>query len=395
MNEKFTMVFGGDINTHNNKTGTSGANAKKIMAEVAAVTAGADYAIANLENPLLTDAEVAPIVKSGPCLYGWPENADLVRAGGFDAVCLANNHFGDHGTSGMHHTFANLQARGIPYFGAGETIARAYEPLMIDQNGLRTAVIGMCENEFGGASRTEPGSAVFAMGRAYHAIRRAKESADFVVVFFHGGNEQNPYPSPRTVERYRLFVEFGADAVIAGHTHCMQGAEYYHGAPIVYSMGNLYFPTLDMIPARDAWSYGYLTRLTLEKGAPARFELLPYRQEPDGVTLLQGAQRARVLHYLDELSAPLADDAELDALAEGWSMIAAGYTDFLTFGFHPEGLANDEERQRAAYVLNNFQCEAHNDMLRTLFRVQYAQRIPQAEVYRRKIEQMQKIPVDE
>ena len=38
-------------------------------------------------------------------------------------------------------------------------------------------------------------------------------------------------------ELYRHFIDIGAAAVIAMHTHCPQGYEIYNGAPIVYSKG--------------------------------------------------------------------------------------------------------------------------------------------------------------
>ena len=45
----------------------------------------------------------------------------------------------------------------------------------------------------------------------------------------------------------REYIDAGADAVIGGHTHCLQGMEFYKGAPIVYSVGNFWFnsKTLD------------------------------------------------------------------------------------------------------------------------------------------------------
>lgn len=47
----------------------------------------------------------------------------------------------------------------------------------------------------------------------------------YVILCFHGGNEHNPVPGPMAVERYRLFCDMGADAVVAGHTHCHGNVE--------------------------------------------------------------------------------------------------------------------------------------------------------------------------
>ena len=39
--------------------------------------------------------------------------------------------------------------------------------------------------------------------------------------------------------------ETGADVVVSGHPHVTQGAEYYHGKLIVYSLGNFVFDSFD------------------------------------------------------------------------------------------------------------------------------------------------------
>ena len=71
------------------------------------------------------------------------------------------------------------------------------------------------------------------------------------------------FPSPAKTELYRHFVDLGARAVIAMHTHCPQGYEIYNGCPIIYSMGNFFFPlTRNRI---STWDIGYMTMLDITK----------------------------------------------------------------------------------------------------------------------------------
>ena len=44
-------------------------------------------------------------------------------------------------------------------------------------------------------------------------------------------------------------MEAGADAVIGGHTHCLQTVEYMDDVPIFYSLGNYWFSTTGNMPA--------------------------------------------------------------------------------------------------------------------------------------------------
>jgi poly-gamma-glutamate synthesis protein (capsule biosynthesis protein) len=71
------------------------------------------------------------------------------------------------------------------------------------------------------------------------------KKADIVLLFIHGGNEFSHYPNPRIVNQYRLFVEWGASAVIAHHPHYIQGYEIYHGSPIIYSLGKLFYARMN------------------------------------------------------------------------------------------------------------------------------------------------------
>ena len=106
---------------------------------------------------------------------------------------------------------------------AGRNLADSYEPWIFEKNGLSLAVLAVAENEFGGATADRPGMAAFSLGRLSQAMDAARRKAAFVIVVIHGGNEYNPLPSPRVIERYRLIARLGADAVIGMHTHCPQG----------------------------------------------------------------------------------------------------------------------------------------------------------------------------
>ena len=72
-------------------------------------------------------------------------------------------------------------------------------------------------------------------------IEVAEQNSDFVIVYPHWGTELvKEIQADQQVLAY-AFIEAGADAIVGGHSHCLQGMEYYKGVPIFYSMSNFSF----------------------------------------------------------------------------------------------------------------------------------------------------------
>ena len=45
----------------------------------------------------------------------------------------------------------------------------------------------------------------------------------------------------------RAYIDAGADVIVGTHSHCLQGIEYYKGAPIFYNLGNFWFNEKDLL----------------------------------------------------------------------------------------------------------------------------------------------------
>lgn len=342
--------------------------ARKTMREAAEVFRRADFSVVNLENIFGVREEHEPITKSGPNLISDEAFIEYLDALSPSVVGLANNHTKDYGEGPMYHTMDMLRVRGYQVIGAGKDIAEAYRPAILEKDGVRVAVIAVCENEFGIASESESGTAGYRLGLAAKAIFEAKASGALPVIYFHGGNERNPFPSPGKLELYRHFVDLGAAAVVAMHTHCPQGCEIYEGAPIVYSMGNFFFP-----PNREGkdarfstWCMGYMTAIDFTE-AGAEMELIPYKFDHESHTLLQGAEKEKLLAYVRELSAPLGDGERMRRYFDSWCMIAGiGVSDQLSYlgAVHDFRAGMLDNLAEMVHTKNIFSCEAHNELLR-------------------------------
>ena len=66
--------------------------------------------------------------------------------------------------------------------------------------------------------------------------------------------------------------------MVGGHPHVTQGAEYYRGKLIVYSLGNFVFDGFDQPPEKRGW----LLRLTLERGGLVSWDTLAAQMDEEG-----------------------------------------------------------------------------------------------------------------
>jgi poly-gamma-glutamate synthesis protein (capsule biosynthesis protein) len=290
-----------------------------VFADVMPLLKGVDLAIANLECPLTKHS--TPITKLGPHLCADPACAVGIRQVGFDVVSLANNHILDMGVQGVQDTLTACEQAGLQTVGAGSDLAEAAQPLFINAQDVRVAVLAMTEHEFSIATKTSAGASPLDLPQNHRQIQAARHHADFVLVLLHGGNEYYSLPSPPLAKTCRYLVDVGASAVICSHTHAPSGMEIYHDAPVIYGTGNLLFDPVGHIV--DSWSRGYLVQLTVQRGLPTLATLIPYQQCPTvpSIHLMSGQDRQRFMLEIEHLSQIIADDSRL---LDHWFQFCAG-----------------------------------------------------------------------
>ena len=393
-NNTISVAIAGDICMRDLTEVMDAEFSKNALKEVQPILDKADVRLINLENAII-DGGTA-IHKSGPPLKGSPKNLVFLKEGRFDCAILANNHVGDYGEEGVYSTLEALDKEGIAHVGAGRNLDESYLPWYYEANGCKLAVIAVCENEFGIAEADKAGTAGFDIYRVFHAIKNAKVNADFVLVVMHGGNEYNPVPSPRVVSRYRMFVDFGADAVVGMHPHCMQGFETYNNAPIVYSTGNFLFSKSNVDDDKNPWYYGYLPFITFEKGKLPVLEVFPYRfnVECTLISPFTGKEKEIMLSYLAEISKPLKDEELLKKFFMGWCIIS-GIPHANRVMFKPEYV--DEPEFPTGHPLlairNMYTCEAHNELMTVFFKMLADGKLDIGRSMVDEIKRLQKMPI--
>lgn len=277
--------------------------------EIMKIIADSDYSIINLESPII-ETTPTPIKKSGPNLRSNAEAINLINFLGFKGVTLANNHFYDQGEKGVKDTINRCKAFSIDYFGAGFNLEDAAKTHYISIKDKIVAIINCCEIEFSIASAQHGGSNPLNPISQYYAINEAKSKADFVVVIVHGGIEHFQYPTMRMQQTYRFFVDAGANAVINHHQHCYSGYEIYNGAPIIYGLGNFFFPRFKY--SNTFWNIGYLVKLLFDHSI--RVEIYPYNQCSDnyGIELLKGDLKNEFDSKIKIINAVIQNQEELE-----------------------------------------------------------------------------------
>ena len=158
---------------------------------------------------------------------------------------MANNHGLDYGVAGLRDSLAAAKRYRFPIVGIGLNAKQAYRPFRTTINGQRIAVIGatqVLDDELISAWTAGPGKPGLASAkdvpRLLQEVRAARKTSDTVVVFLHWGIELQQCPSPDQRTLARQLVAAGADVVVGGHAHRVQGAGRMGKALVGYGLGN-------------------------------------------------------------------------------------------------------------------------------------------------------------
>ena len=82
-----------------------------------------------------------PIITPGRPLHADPRNIDGLTSAGLQVISIAGNHCMDYGAEGMLDMIANMREAGLKPVGAGENLAEARAPVIVESIGTRVAFL--------------------------------------------------------------------------------------------------------------------------------------------------------------------------------------------------------------------------------------------------------------
>jgi len=284
-----TLTVAGDVMLGRGVAARAAASGDPALAlrPMAQRLAAADLTVGNLESTLSTDG--AP-TQGDDSFAADPRVRAGLRAAGFDALSLANNHAGDYGPRALVATVDLLRSAGLRPFGAGRDLAEARRAVVLERHGTTFGFLAFnAIGETPEAGPGAPGANAVSMpprtgpldqrelNRVLDDVRRLAQRADVVVVLPHWGTQYTDRPEPVQERVARDLVQAGADLVVGGHPHWVQGASVLDGSLVVQSLGNFVFD-MDFMPETME---GLLLETTFWGEDLKGVRFVPYRMDAD------------------------------------------------------------------------------------------------------------------
>lgn len=231
----------------------------------------ADFAFAQIEAIYAKSGEVNVSGTSSP-LRGDPENVAAIGRAGFNLASFASNHCMDYGISAFRETIQHFKnVPGMNVFGAGENLAEARKPVIVEHNGNKIGWLAYCSilpiRYWADIDR--PGCAPARARTIYETlepdqpgtppriltyphdedlanmmsdIKSLKEKVDVVIVSMHWGLHFKEGELATYETKYaKLAIDAGADVILGHHQHILKPIEIYKGKPIFYGLANFAF----------------------------------------------------------------------------------------------------------------------------------------------------------
>ena len=215
-----------------------------------------------------------------------------LQLAGFDAISLANNHSVYNGSGwgfdGFFDTMENLDATGVPYFGAGMDLDAARAPFAGEVAGRSIALYGVdgvtanvdypgswSMDANVGATASQPGTNPLVEKQMLADVEALAGQYDIVIPFIHMGEQYQWVLPDVLIQLCRKLVDAGATMVVTSHPHDAQGMEWYKNTPMIYGLGNFIYDQMFTVDTAQ----GHMVDLTFRGNRIVNFRMHPVEIE--------------------------------------------------------------------------------------------------------------------
>ena len=282
MKDKTSLIFTGDIG-FDRYMDKKWEDAELLSEEVLGYLHSADHVIANVEGPLVRQDTNKVTEGVQQLLHTMnPEATKVLRNMHADIWNLCNNHMMDAGDYGVECTLREAKEFGAMTIGAGMNLDEACRPIYLDEaGGIGIFSVGYrrgCKP----AGEDKAGCLLWNETELIQKnIDEIKNKCRWCIIVAHGGEEFTSLPSPYTRDRYHMFLDMGADIIVAHHPHVPMNYETVGDKVIFYSLGNFIFDT-DYQRAQYNTEKGVLVKLDLSENG--------YEYEGFGLKIERGSE---------------------------------------------------------------------------------------------------------
>lgn len=357
------LIICGDVSTSKCNDEFLKENKELLFNDVPRVFEGADRVLVNIECAL-TDKDT-PIAKKGPNIKASPITAKVLKDIGVTDCGISNNHIFDYGYPGVNDTIEAITSNGMTVTGFGKDYEDSRKNLIIENDGIKIAIIAVCEHEYCYALENRPGARPFDPFDTIEDVRNAKKECDFVIVTYHGGREQSIYPSPRLLKACRAMIKSGADVVLCQHSHCIGCYEEFEGGHILYGQGNFHFTNYDT--EHPHWQSGLIASLDITDKVAVEF--IPVKVVGKGIELAKGKDYEAIMSAFDSQSQIL----KCGEWRQHWSRFCQDTKERYAGNISRAYTENADPADNEIFN-GRMHCEAHKDVIDELYKHSWEER---------------------
>ena len=276
----------------------------------------ADMRIINLECVIAANG--APWTRT-PKVFHFradPIAIETLQAAAIDCIVLANNHVLDYEEPALEEMIRRLDKAGISHTGAGHNLTEAFQPALLERQGVRIAVVAFTDNQpewaatptSPGVAFVQPGSSGKGVETLMQALDEARSNADVLICSAHWGPNMRQRPPAHFREFAYQLIDRGVDLVHGHSAHIVQGIEIYQGKPILYDVGDFVDDyAVDPTLRNDR---SFLFRITIQGGKITSLEMLPTLIHQFQVNPATGEDARETCSTMCRLSAELGTNLE-------------------------------------------------------------------------------------
>ena len=166
---------------------------------------------------------------------------------GFNVITMATNHIFDHGMLAVQKSaeFWETNYPDIPVIGIHKDASTVDTVIVVEKNNIKFALLNYTYgvNEDGQMLYYPYATDILNEEKIRRDVAKAKQLADFVIVFPHWGTEYKLEADESQKKFAQIFLDCEVDVVIGSHPHIVEPMEWLekdngHRMLVYYSLGN-------------------------------------------------------------------------------------------------------------------------------------------------------------